>query len=170
MPVGIAQSERQALCSLLEDKGPLAPTLCEGWTTADLAAHLFIRENRPLAAPGIVLKPLKGVADRAMDTAKRSLGYGGLVSRVRSGPPMPFKLIDEKFNTLEYFVHHEDVRRAGEDVPAREDPSLDEALWAVVKRGARLLSRRVSGAGLELSAPGFGVVRAHSGEPLATMS
>ena len=51
MPGSIAQSERQALCSLLEDRGPLAPTLCEGWTTADLAAHLYVRERKPLAAP-----------------------------------------------------------------------------------------------------------------------
>ena len=50
----LAQLERGRLCDLLLEVGPDAPTLCEGWTAADLAAHLVIRERKPLAAPGIV--------------------------------------------------------------------------------------------------------------------
>ena len=36
----LAQSERQQLCDLFEEVGPDQDTLCEGWTTAHLAAHL----------------------------------------------------------------------------------------------------------------------------------
>jgi len=94
MAQSLAQSERQSLCNLLEARGPLAPTLCEGWTTSDLAAHLFVRESRPLASPGIVLPPFAHITQREMEKAKRELGYGGLITRVRSGPPYPMRLFD----------------------------------------------------------------------------
>ena len=35
-----ARDERSALVASLRDAGPDAPTLCAGWTTRDLAAHL----------------------------------------------------------------------------------------------------------------------------------
>jgi uncharacterized protein (TIGR03085 family) len=167
----VAQSERQALCSLLEDKGPLAPTLCEGWATSDLAAHLFVRERRPWAGVGILVSPLAGLTQSTMDSAKRTYGYEGLIRRIRSGPPAPLKLLDLQVNTFEYFVHHEDVRRAGDDNPgSRDDRQLDDALWASLRRGARLLTRRVRGAGLELVAPGHGSTTARTGTPKVTMT
>ena len=42
-----AKRERLLLADLLEAEGPEAPTLCEGWSTRDLAAHLIVRERRP---------------------------------------------------------------------------------------------------------------------------
>ena len=42
-----AKRERLLLADLLETAGPDAPTLCEGWTTRDLAAHVVVRERRP---------------------------------------------------------------------------------------------------------------------------
>ncbi|MHB8245952.1 MAG: TIGR03085 family metal-binding protein [Acidimicrobiales bacterium] len=169
--MGVAHSERLALCALLEEAGPLAPTLCDGWATSDLAAHLFVRESRPWAAIGILVPPLSGVTQAAMDGVKRSLGYEGLVRRIVSGPPMPIKPFDEQMNTMEYFVHHEDVRRAlDEDAGPRDDPALDGALWNMVRRGGRLLARKVRGPGLELVAPGHGSVMAHSGSPVVKMT
>ena len=47
-----AQSERHALCDLMDEVGPDAPTLCGGWTAAHLAAHLVVRERRPATGPG----------------------------------------------------------------------------------------------------------------------
>jgi uncharacterized protein (TIGR03085 family) len=169
MPQNLAQSERQALCNLLEERGPLAPTLCEGWTTSDLAAHLFVRESRPLASPGILLAPLAGLTEHAMEKAKRELGYGGLITRVRSGPPFPFRIVDAQMNAMEYFVHYEDVRRSEAGWEPRDDRALDAELWAMVRRGARLMARRMHGAGLELVAPGFGTVVARSLEPRAVV-
>jgi uncharacterized protein (TIGR03085 family) len=170
MAQSLAQSERQALCNLLEDRGPLAPTLCEGWTTSDLAAHLFVRESRPLASPGILLTPFAGVTEHAMDKAKRELGYGGLVARVRGGPPFPMRLLDAQMNVVEYFIHHEDVRRAEPGWEPRDEASLDAALWTMIKRSARVMARRMDGAGLELVADGYGTVVARTAQPRAAVS
>lgn len=166
----IAQAERQALCNLLEAQGPLAPTLCEGWTTSDLAAHLVVRERRPLASPGIVIPAFAEVTRRAMERAKAQLGYGGLIRCIRSGPPYPFKLIDAQMNLVEFFVHHEDVRRASETFERRSDAALDAALWTGLRRGARLMARRLRGTGLELVAPGFGTVVARNGDTKAVVT
>ncbi|MGD0448569.1 MAG: maleylpyruvate isomerase family mycothiol-dependent enzyme [Candidatus Dormibacteria bacterium] len=46
----IDAQERRELCDLLIQVGPDAPTLCEGWTTSDLAAHLVLRERFPSLA------------------------------------------------------------------------------------------------------------------------
>src|ERR1700735_4322129 len=54
----LAQQERATLCDLLVELGPDAPTLCEGWTTADMAAHLVVRERRPDSGTGLVWAPL----------------------------------------------------------------------------------------------------------------
>src|SRR5690606_9390451 len=59
-------------------------------------------------------------------------------------------------NSLEYFVHHEDVLRAGVDFTIRElDPETESGVWAALKRMALLLFRKVD-AGLVLAAPGHG--------------
>ena len=48
--MSFSDSERQLLADLFLEVGPEAPTLCAGWTTTDLAAHLWVREHRPEAA------------------------------------------------------------------------------------------------------------------------
>ncbi len=48
MTLDIDQRERAELCDLFDELGPDAPTLCGDWTTADLAAHLVVRERNPL--------------------------------------------------------------------------------------------------------------------------
>jgi len=169
MSASIAQAERQALCALLEDRGPLAPTLCEGWTTADLAAHLYVRERKPLVAPGALVRALAPLTERAMQSAKRELGYAGLIASLREGPPMPLRLVDAQMNTAEYFIHHEDVRRASPEWEPRQDAALDASLWTLIRRSAWLLTRRISGAGLQLEAPGFGSFTARRGQPVATL-
>ena len=69
--VTLAKNERAALCDLPDKVGPEAPTLCEGWTTHDLAAHLWIRETDPLGAGGIVAKPLAGCSNVGWPTSAR---------------------------------------------------------------------------------------------------
>lgn len=142
-----AVDERRALCDLFDKLGPEAPTLCEGWTTADLAAHLAVRERRPDAAPGILISPLAGYAERVRRGVRDGTPWPRLVEEVRSGPPAwsPTRLgpINELVNTVEFYVHHEDVRRAQPDwEPRALDPALEDTLWARVRSGARLLMRR----------------------------
>ena len=77
-PNAVARAERRGLCDLLLEVGPDAPTLCTGWTTRDLAAHLVVRESRPDASLGIVLPPLSGWTHRVQSGAAR-LDYAELV-------------------------------------------------------------------------------------------
>ena len=166
----LARGERSGLCDLLSQLGPDAPTLCEGWTTKDLAAHLFVRERRPLAMPGLLFSPLSRLTEISMQAALRSIGYAGLVARIRSGPPLLLRPTDELVNLVEYFVHTEDVRRAARSFEPREDPQLDAALWASLVRGARFLTRRVSGVGVELERPDGERITARRGHPTAVLS
>ncbi len=140
-----AQEERAALAALLDETGPDGPTLCEGWQTKDLAAHLVVREARPDAALGVAGGPLAGYTERVMQRYLGQHSYSELVSMFRKGPPRlsAFALpgADEMANTVEYFVHHEDVRRAAEGWTERPlDASLSQALWKRLK-SARLLLR-----------------------------
>ena len=141
------------MCLRFDELGPDAPTLCEGWTTFDLAAHLVIRERNPLAAPGILVPPLAALADRGMEREKRK-GYARVVERVRTGPPLgPFAVpgLREQINLVEYAVHHEDVRRANGMGPRTDIGDLQDALWAKIRQLARFAIRGVpSGVGIEL--------------------
>ncbi len=150
-----SRDERLALADLLEEKGPDAPTLCTGWTTGDLAAHLVLRETRPDAAAGVMGGPLAGYTTRAQGRLKSRMSYQELLAAFRNGPPRfsPFALprLDEVANTVEYFVHHEDVRRGGDDWTPRDlDPGLTDALWGRLKGGARFFVRSAP-VGVELA-------------------
>ncbi|GAA0656115.1 TIGR03085 family metal-binding protein [Kitasatospora atroaurantiaca] len=136
-----ARAERHRLAELLAAAGPQAPTLCSGWTTGDLAAHLVLRERRPDAAAGIRVKPLAGWTARVQEQyAERP--YEELLRLFRTGPPVlsPFALpgADEAANVVEYFVHAEDVRRAGEWQPLTVPEGLAETLWRRLPMLARL--------------------------------
>ncbi|WP_240977151.1 TIGR03085 family metal-binding protein [Knoellia koreensis] len=158
-PLGtdMARTERQALADTLVAAGPDAPTLCDPWDTADLAAHLVIRERRPDLAPGIMVPALAGRLDEAMDEyAARP--WPELVEDVRSGPPAwsPTRLgpVDEAVNLVEFVVHHEDVLRGdGSPGPRRTiGADLREALWTHLARFGRLYFRR-SPVGVVLATP-----------------
>ncbi|TMR10001.1 TIGR03085 family protein [Nonomuraea turkmeniaca] len=154
-----ARGERAALCDLLDRLGPDAPTLCAGWTTYDLAAHLVLRERRPDAMGGIALKPLAGYTASVQNGLKAKHPYPELVGMVRKPGGvyglLPF--LDEAVNALELFVHHEDVRRAQPSWEPRElSPDLDRLIWKRVSSGARLMLRR-SPVGVVLHRLGGGV-------------
>lgn len=138
----VAAAERRGLCALLEQVGPDAPTLCAGWTARDLAAHLVIRERRPDAALGLVLSALSGWTATVQRGAARR-HWDDLVTLVRDGPPIwsPLGLFDI-VNVVEFFVHHEDLRRGrGDATPRPKDPGRDDLLWYVLGSAARLSYR-----------------------------
>jgi uncharacterized protein (TIGR03085 family) len=139
-----AQRERSALVDTLRRVGPDAPTLCAGWTTRDLAAHLVVRERRLDATPGIGIPFLAGYTAKVQDQTARSTSWDDLVELVASGPPIysPFKLLDSVANLGEMFIHHEDVRRAVEGWQPRV---LDESTTAALRRQLGLLSRMTLG-------------------------
>jgi uncharacterized protein (TIGR03085 family) len=162
-----AKSERAALIDAMQTLGPDAPTLCTGWTTRDLAAHLLLRERYPVASAGIVVGPLAGYAERRRQSiAKRD--FAAQLAQLRNPPvwsPVSNPVMDEPMNVSEMYIHHEDVRRAQPGwKPRAVDPGLAEALWNVVRRTSRLALRRFRAA-IVIDAPGHDSVQAGAGGP-----
>jgi uncharacterized protein (TIGR03085 family) len=167
-------AERAQLSDLLDELGPGAPTLLTPWTTRDIAAHLVLRERDSFAGPGLVLP---GAWSRLAEQRRRALAlrdFTWLVATFRSGPPPGFFRIGwvRRLPSLnEFFVHHEDVRRANGREPRTSGHAVDEALWRNVSRSSWFLARRLRGAGLELQRAGTAqTVRARRGEPTARIA
>jgi uncharacterized protein (TIGR03085 family) len=168
-----AKRERLLLADLLETAGPDAPTLCEGWQTRDLAAHVVVRERRADAAGGIMIKQLAPRLERVM-TEFAAKPYEELIQLIRTGPPRfsPFQLkqLDEASNTVEFYVHTEDVRRAQPEwTPRALDPVFQDALWSRLERMARLMGRTAP-TGLVLRRPDGQTAVAHKGAPVVTVT
>ena len=167
----IVSEERLALCDLLESLDPYHPTLCDGWTVSHLVAHLVIRERRPIAALGLII-PGRLVNRLAKLTSRwaSEIPFHQLIEKVRNGPPAPLRLIDGPMNLIEYFVHHEDVRRAVEGWSARDNViDLNNLLWERQEKMARLLTRRLNNLDLTLERPTGESIRIGSGHRPATL-
>ena len=139
----LARRERHALCDLALVLGEDAPTLCGEWTAKDLVTHLLVRENRPLGAVGITVPALSGLADRAMARLARQ-DFAVLVEKLRDPGLTPYALppVERLANTMEYFVHHEDLRRGQPDWEPRELDERDtDAVWRALKVGGMALVR-----------------------------
>jgi uncharacterized protein (TIGR03085 family) len=167
--------ERLELCDLLDELGPSVPTLLGGWTAHDLAAHIVLRERDLVAGPCIVLPgPFQRFAERRRARLAQSKDFSWLVARIRSGPPIGlFRLgwVRDLANLNEFFVHHEDIRRANRRGPRGLTPAMDAALWRNVRRGSRYLSRRLHECGLAIEWAGTNEwVTARPGEPTARLS
>jgi uncharacterized protein (TIGR03085 family) len=147
-----AQRERADLCDLLVELGPDAPTLCAGWVTADLAAHLVARERRPDSGPGLVWAPLAPHTDAVRRSIRDRSSWPELVATVRRGPPLVLRPFDGPMNTVELFIHLEDVRRARPGWQVRPlPPELADVLWKRVGPGE--MAARVA-ATIEITSPG----------------
>ena len=111
-----------------------------------------------LVAPGTVLRA--GI-ERIIKAGKGAiivLGYDKQIEEMRSGGfQLKAKLtaqhlsevakMDGAINTIEYFVHHEDVLRAQPDAPYRQlDAELEDALWERTEQFAGRLTNDVGAA------------------------
>jgi len=168
-----AEDERHALAETLRQAGPAAPTLCGDWTTAQLAAHLVLRERSVVELGGRLPVPaLRRRAAAAVARLAAEQPYQRLVEQVDAGPhwrevrgPVPtawlwaLPPVREAVNLLEYLIHHEDVRRAGPQWRPRPlSAEVHAAVWTRLRPMARLTLRPVP-VGLVLSAPGHGALR-----------
>jgi uncharacterized protein (TIGR03085 family) len=160
--------ERAALCSTLRQVGPAGPTLCAGWSSSDLAAHLVVSE-RYFGLPMVMAYPLRRVlpmrvreramasfqqvGDKQMESLKRR-GWDWLLHRVEAGPPRSYRMgWVAPFRLIEEWIHHEDVRRANE-MPLRSlSPEFNEALWQAALFVACLPELLPNRRGLEVEAP-----------------
>ena len=125
-------AERAQLSDLLDELGPGAPTLLAPWTARDIAAHLVLRERDYLGGPGLVLPGAWGRLAGRRASALSQTDFTSLVATLRSGPPPGFfriRWVRRVPSLNEFFVHHEDVRRANGRSPRTHEPAMDEALW-----------------------------------------
>lgn len=167
-----ARIERSELCESLEALGPGAPTLCDGWNAADLAAHLVVRERRPDAAVGILGGPLAGYSEKV----RRSYAdkpWVELVGLVRNGPPLlsVFALpgVERLANTMELFVHHEDLRRPAGLEPRSLESDFEDELWTTVGRMSKLFLRKAPTGVTLVATDGRTAVPRHA-DPMVTVS
>jgi uncharacterized protein (TIGR03085 family) len=143
-----AARERRELADLMAELGPTAPTLCSGWDTAHLAAHLVVRERRPDALLGLGAEavgsggPLASWTHRLEDHLRESTSYAEVIGRLRAGPPrwspMAWPVLSDGLNTTEFAIHHEDVRRAQPGWEPRVLPrKVQDGLWSIAVLFAR---------------------------------
>ena len=161
-----ARVEMQALAGTLRAAGPEQDTLCAGWRTRHLAAHLYLRAHQPwqlLGLPGT--SGVEELAEQCRDAAR----YEQVIEAFTGPVRWPWRLsrtgpVDDLTNLVEYVVHHEDVRRAGpHPAPPRSLPPEQRAqVWAKFARTALgfYLSAPV---GVLLMVPGRPAFRARPG-------
>jgi uncharacterized protein (TIGR03085 family) len=145
-----AQGERRVLVDALRELGSDKPTACEGWTTAHMAAHVYVRERRLDAMPGVVVPgPFASHTDRVMASVLRVHEYAEIVDRVAAGPPLALRPLDGLINLFEFYVHSEDVRRCnGYDV--RTLPvEQEQTMWRRLRPMLRGMFRRARGVQIE---------------------
>ncbi|MDR8018927.1 TIGR03085 family metal-binding protein [Nesterenkonia aerolata] len=172
-----AAAERQALVAALREKGPAAATLCEGWTTHDLAVHVVARDSRPHLVLGRGL-PVVGSKAQEQYRSFEGLSFAELVDRIGDGVPSwhpaRSRSVDDAMNTLEFFVHTEDVLR-GDDHSTGADagpegssalqphrrrlsPSLQRRLWKQASRTLLMAAARKRRRRITYISPGYGSV------------
>lgn len=166
-----ARAERRQLADLLLEVGPEVPTVCTGWTTRDLAAHLVVRERRPDAVLGVLIPALAGHGEQVR-LAAAGRPYPDLVQDIRNPPwwsPVSNQLTEGLLNTVEFFIHHEDVLRGRPGYARRTlDAGEQQAIWRTTRLTARLGLRKLEFPVL-VEAPGYGSVRSGDGEARATV-
>lgn len=137
--------ERRTLADDLVSYGPDAPTILDGWAASDLLEHLLLRERRQdlLVGQQIPIPALARRADAGRDRLV-SQTWSQQVQAFRSGPPRlsPMRPLNRLVNTIEYAVHHEDLRRARRGwEPRALSPAHQHELWGFARRMAPMLVR-----------------------------
>ena len=161
--------------SAARTSGPDAPTLCDGWTTGDLATHLLVRERKPLAGPGLVMGgAAAALTARILARTKAAHPFEEIVRAASAaGPRYGRRPSTEVMNLTEYFVHHEDVRRGGGDItprPAEGDASWRMRCGAACISGSGFMTRPVKGVGLDLVRPDGDAIAARPGPTRASIT
>lgn len=158
----LVSDERGRLITTLERVGGDAPTLCEGWVTEDLLRHLVVREIYPHVALSSKIPGKLTAGQREKMAELESASYEELLDEFRNGrqkySPLNLSAVDKAFNTLEYVIHHEDVRRAqtpalGRVLPEKEQKEIFSSLKALAQ-----LNFLKAPAQIVLNAPGVGSI------------
>lgn len=134
--MSFARAQRRQLLDLMKEVGPFAPTSCEGWQVQDLAAHLWVREHRLAALPGIAIPRFAGCTERHQRDGLHRLGFEGLLDELAE-PAGLMRLLDPLVNGVEYYLHHEDVLR-----PRGERVQLEAQEQKFLEKIVRVLARK----------------------------
>lgn len=164
-----ARSERQLLCAIAAEVGPDAPTNCGEWNVRELVAHLVTRDRRPDAGPGLAGRGAAGRWTAKIEARKAEEPFEKLIEQLRSGPPawwagrwLP------RIDLHEYFVHHEDIRRANGHGPRTDIPELDDAIWEALAMWGKILTRK-TGMSVKLVTPSGDERMVSAGGPAVTL-
>jgi uncharacterized protein (TIGR03085 family) len=151
---GLQQRGRAELCDSLAEVGPNAPTLCDGWSAIDLAAHLVVREQDSWTAPVILCGRLNGIVER-LTARQRDRGFERVLRDLRDGPPWLFRStpLTQRLNTVEDWIHHQDVRRANGLAPLPTSADLDDVLWRGLDAAGKVAAMRLDDVGLDAVGP-----------------
>ncbi|MFV0253666.1 MAG: TIGR03085 family metal-binding protein [Beutenbergiaceae bacterium] len=149
--------ELSDLLTTLRATDPHAETLCDGWQARHLVAHLYLRRHKPWSA----FRQGAGSAFMQLaDGAAQSGGYAALVEQFAAAPARisPMTLLDgplgPRVNTLEYLIHHEDVRRGEGPVEPRSlTPDENDAIFDALP-GFGALAMRSAPVGVVFGVPG----------------
>lgn len=136
----LVRTRRDELCATLAELDAdqwAAETLCAGWDAGDVAAHLIAREREPWTGPGIVLGgPLAALTDRRR-AAWEARGREVLIATLAAGPPWPLSGPLSDVQVCEDWIHEQDVRRGGADLPTSAPvDEVAQLLWTAAKRFA----------------------------------
>jgi len=154
-------AERQSFADVFRSTDPDAPTLCEGWTTRHLLAHLVQRQQGP---PWATIGDMVGHREpgqekymgRLVKAARSDAGYEALVTRFQKGAPRwsPMSWADESLNFIEYVIHIEDVRRGGDTrlSPRVLPPDEVRSIWKRLRLMGKVTYLRAP-VGVTLSVP-----------------
>lgn len=137
--MSFARRQRAQLLDLMREVGPFAETACEGWQAQDLAAHLWIRENRPSALPGIGLERFADRTARIQQQALHTMGFLTLLDELEK-PSWFMRPLDPIVGAAEWYIHHEDVLR-----PRGEKVELTPDEQQLLRRYAMMLARKAQG-------------------------
>jgi uncharacterized protein (TIGR03085 family) len=175
--MGWAQTEKKALLDTLRGTDPEAATLCTGWNTRRLLAHLVQREQEHRGALADALAHAEPGQEkhlgRLVDGARSPEGYAALADRFEAGPSRwsPMVWAADRVNLLEYVIHHEDVRRAGSApvAPRALSEAQQQRIWKQLPLIARLTFRRAP-VGVTLALPGGPSATVKRGAPGVTLT
>lgn len=154
------KQEQDLLVETFRATDPDAPTLCEGWNVRRLLAHLTQREQSPMGRilDSAARKPpgQEPRLNKLTTQATTRPGYDALIEQFIQGPRRwsPMSWAGDRFNLVEYLIHHEDIRRAGtQPAKPRQLPEAEQdAVWQQLGLLAKLGLRKSPG-GVRLATP-----------------
>lgn len=146
-------AERAAVVATLEELGPDAPTLVDGWNTSDLALHLVSGEllgtftaagvARVLIDRGVRLDAGGPAVAGLVSALSKRRSFEWALARLRRRGPLLFRTAPiARVVLLELWVHHEDVLLANDGPTCGSAVDLQPVVEVLLRYQRRELERQ----------------------------